>query len=75
MPYSLRDQQLLAVGFELQYETVLVAQPADVKLIFEGGVIVFHSESLCDFHWEVVMDTECPDSQITSFPVVVTVIT
>ena len=52
------SQQLLAVASELQYETVLVAQPADVELIFEGLTVAFHSKSLCDFHWKIVMDAK-----------------
>jgi len=63
---------LCAVSFELQYETVLVAQPADVELIFEGLVIVFRSQPLCDFHWKIVMDAKRPYGQFARFPVLLT---
>ena len=53
----------------MQHETVFVAQPADVKIIFECLVVVFQSHSLCDFHWEVVMDTKGPYSVFVRFPV------
>src|SRR5438093_8089547 len=62
-------QQLFAMRFELQHETVFVAQPADVEIIFECLVVVFQSHSLCDFHWEVVMDTKGPYSVFVRFPV------
>jgi hypothetical protein len=63
-------QQLSAIRFELQYENVFVAQPADVEIIFERLVVVLQSDSLYDFHWEVVMDTKCPYSVFTRFPVI-----
>ena len=61
-------QQLFAIRFELQHETVFVAQPADVEIIFQS-LVVFQSDSLCDFHWEVVMDVKCPYSVFARFPV------
>ena len=33
-------KQLSAIRFELQHETVFVAQPADVEIIFECLVVV-----------------------------------
>ena len=67
------SQLLFAVGFELENETVLVAQPANVELIFEGLIVVFHAESLCDFHWKIVMDAKRPLRHFTRFPVVLTI--
>src|SRR2546427_11396908 len=62
-------RQLSAIRLELHSETVFVAQPADVEITFECLVVVFQSHSLCDFHWEVVMDTKGPYSVFARFPV------
>jgi len=59
-------QQSSAIRLELHSETVFVAQPADVEIIFERLVVVLQSDSLYDFHWEVVMDTKCPYSVFIS---------
>jgi hypothetical protein len=66
------SQQLTVIGFELEYKTVFFAQPADVELIFERVVVVFHSESLCDFHREIIMNTESLFRPFARFPVVLT---
>jgi hypothetical protein len=58
--YSRLLQLPSAIGFELQYDAVYTAQPADVKIIFERPVVAYQSGSLCDFHWKVVRDTKCP---------------
>src|SRR5437899_12525689 len=61
-------QRSSAIRLELHSETVFVAQPADVEIIFQS-LVVFQSDSLCDFHWEVVMDVKCPYSVFARFPV------
>ena len=52
---------------------MFVAQPADVEIIFERLIIVLHSESLCDFHREIVMNTERPLRHFTGSPVVLAI--
>ena len=62
-------QQLSAISFESQSETVFIAQSADMEIILERLVLIFQSDSLGDFHGKVVIDMKRPYSVFARFPV------